>query len=156
MFKTKAMSSEYRLRIPTKIISICMFSTFKFTLQSYAKMQASIKMLKRKDATKSFSTSSIDLGASHPQNNGSMKEISEVHESPCVELDSVSTNLKNKIRRQSTKLKIRTEKSALMLGLIVILFIFTHSYRMALKVYEVALPDMNTIERFELCFALKR
>lgn len=150
------MSFENRLHIPRKIISIFMFSTFKFTLQSYAKMQVSIKMLKRKDATKSLSTSSIDLGASNPQNNEGMKQRSEVHETPPVELHSVSTHLKNKIRRQSTKLKIRTEKSALMLGLIVILFIFTHSYRMALKVYEVALPNINTIERFELCFALKR
>ena len=58
--------------------------------------------------------------------------------------------------KQSTKLKVRTHKSAIVLALIVILFIITHSYRMALKIYEVALPELNTIERFKLCFSLKR
>ena len=59
-------------------------------------------------------------------------------------------------RQQLSRLKVRTEKSAAILGLIVILFIFTHCYRMALKVYEVALPNQNTIEHFKTCFILKR
>ena len=59
-------------------------------------------------------------------------------------------------RQQLSRLKVRTEKSAAILGLIVILFIFTHCYRMALKVYEVALPSQNTIEHFKTCFILKR
>ena len=58
--------------------------------------------------------------------------------------------------RQSTKLIVRTEKSAIVLALIVILFLFTHSYRMALKVYEVALPNLNTIDRFTICYTLQR
>ena len=59
-------------------------------------------------------------------------------------------------QQQLSRLKVRTEKSAAILGLIVILFIFTHCYRMALKVYEVALPNQNTIEHFKTCFILKR
>ena len=59
-------------------------------------------------------------------------------------------------RQQLSRLKVRTEKSATILGLIVVLFIFTHCYRMALKVYEVALPSLNTTEHFKTCFILKR
>ena len=57
---------------------------------------------------------------------------------------------------QMSRLKVRTEKSAIILGLIVVLFIFTHCYRIALKIYEVALPNSNTTEHFQVCFALKR
>ena len=56
----------------------------------------------------------------------------------------------------STKLKVRTDRSAMVLVTIVILFVLTHSYRIALKVYEVASPNAHTIEKFKICFALKR
>ena len=54
------------------------------------------------------------------------------------------------------KLKVRTEKSAIVFALIVTLFLLTHSYRMALKVYEVAMPNAFSVQTFELCFSLKR
>ena len=57
---------------------------------------------------------------------------------------------------QMSRLKVRTEKSAIILGLIVVLFIFTHCYRIAMKIYEVALPSSNTTEHFQVCFALRR
>ena len=63
---------------------------------------------------------------------------------------------KNRSVKQPTKLKVRTEKSAVVFALVVILFLLTHSYRMALKVYEVALPNSFSIERFKMCFFLKR
>jgi hypothetical protein len=56
----------------------------------------------------------------------------------------------------STKLRVRTDRSAMVLVSIVILFVLTHSYRIALKVYEVASPNAHTIEKFKICFALKR
>ena len=54
------------------------------------------------------------------------------------------------------KLKMRVDKSAKVLVSIVILFIVTHSYRLALKMYEVSSPNTNTMESFTICFALKR
>ena len=58
--------------------------------------------------------------------------------------------------KQPMKLKVRTEKSVIVFALIVTLFLLTHSYRMALKVYEVAMPNSFSVETFELCFSLKR
>ena len=58
--------------------------------------------------------------------------------------------------KQPMKLKVRTEKSAIVFALIVTLFLLTHSYRMALKVYEVALPNSFSVETFKMCFSLKR
>ena len=58
--------------------------------------------------------------------------------------------------KQPIKLKVRTEKSAIVFALIVTLFLLTHSYRMALKVYEVAMPNAFSVQTFELCFSLKR
>ena len=62
----------------------------------------------------------------------------------------------NPKQQQLSRLKVRTEKSAITLGLIVVLFIFTHCYRMAMKIYEVALPSLNTTEHFKVCFVLRR
>jgi hypothetical protein len=113
-------------------------------------------MLRRQDATTSFSKSSNTLVASHfRSSNGTMPSITE-DEISSMEMHSMTTTITSESPKQSTKLKVRTEKSAVILALIVILFLFTHSYRMALKVYEVALPSTNTIERFKLCFSLKR
>ena len=58
--------------------------------------------------------------------------------------------------KPSMILKVRTEKSAIVFALIVTLFLLTHSYRMALKVYEVALPNSFSVETFKMCFSLKR
>ena len=59
-------------------------------------------------------------------------------------------------KKLSTKLKVRTEKSAIVFALMVILFLLTHSYRMALKVYEVLMPNSFSVENVEMCFSLKR
>ena len=71
-------------------------------------------------------------------------------------MQPLNQSIQNEGIRQSTKLKVRTEKSAVVFALVVILFLLTHSYRMALKVYEVALPNSFSIERFKMCFSLKR
>ena len=44
----------------------------------------------------------------------------------------------------------------MILGSIVILFILTHCYRMALKIYELSSPNAHTIEKFKTCYSLKR
>ena len=73
-----------------------------------------------------------------------------------VEMRPIGSSNDNGGVRQSTKLKVRTEKSAVVFALVVILFLLTHSFRMALKVYEVALPNSFSIDRFKMCFSLKR
>ena len=73
----------------------------------------------------------------------------------CEVTCSNTSSLSHK-QKQMSRLKVRTEKSAIILGLIVVLFIFTHCYRIALKIYEVALPSSNTTKHFQVCFALKR
>ena len=55
------------------------------------------------------------------------------------------------------KLKVRTEGSAMVLASIIILFFIAHSFRLAFKIYEINLAnDALTIEKFKICFALKR
>ena len=75
-----------------------------------------------------------------------------------IEMPSLArvSSSENRNVKQPTKLKVRTEKIAVVFALVVILFLLTHSYRMALKVYEVALPNSFSIERFKMCFFLKR
>ena len=46
----------------------------------------------------------------------------------------------------------RREKSTVILVTIVALFVMCHSYRLALKVHEVADPEAHTMERFLHCF----
>ena len=58
--------------------------------------------------------------------------------------------------KKSKKFKVRTDKSAVVLVSIVIMFLITHCYRLALKVYEVASPNAQTMETFKICFNLKR
>ena len=58
--------------------------------------------------------------------------------------------------KKSTKLMVRSDKSATILVSIVVLFLITHCYRLALKVYEVASPNAQTMETFKMCLALKR
>ena len=57
-----------------------------------------------------------------------------------------------KLAPQSSKLNVRLDRSAMILASIVILFILTHSYRMALKSYEILSPNAHTIEKFNICF----
>ena len=50
----------------------------------------------------------------------------------------------------------RAEKSSIILVVIVVLFILTQSYRLALKAYEVLLPESYGIENFKRCFGMGR
>ena len=56
----------------------------------------------------------------------------------------------------SNRLEMRTHKSATVLISVVILFLLTHCYRIALKVFEVSTPNTNTMETFMMCFAKNR
>ena len=48
------------------------------------------------------------------------------------------------------------EKSSLILVSIVLLFITTHSYRIALKMYDVLMPQRNTMENCQRCISVGR
>jgi hypothetical protein len=52
--------------------------------------------------------------------------------------------------------KITTEKTTLILIAIVVLFLLTHSYRLAIRFYEVVMPQSNTSDNFEYCYSLGR
>ena len=52
--------------------------------------------------------------------------------------------------------KISTEKTTLILISIVVLFLLTHSYRLAIKFYEALIPHSNTEDSFEQCYSLGR
>ena len=59
-------------------------------------------------------------------------------------------------KRNSNKYEMRTHKSATVLISVVILFLLTHFYRIALKIFEVSTPNTNTMETFMMCFAKSR
>ena len=59
-------------------------------------------------------------------------------------------------KHSPSRFKVRTERSAKILGSIVVLFILTHCYRMALKIFELSSPNAHTIEGFQTCYSLKR
>ena len=82
----------------------------------------------------------------------------EIEEISSIQMHPLKATPSNEITRtkQATKLKVVTQKSAIVLSLIVILFIITHCYRMALKIYTVTLPELHTAERFGICFTMKR
>ena len=94
-----------------------------------------------------------------PENTRGNVEIiySEMEEISPVSIHNLITVRRNTISAtQSAKLIVRTDKSAIVLSSIVTLFLITHSYRMALKIYEVALPNWNSIEAFKICFSQER
>ena len=98
-------------------------------------------------------TSSRSSRSSVKQHSNEISSIEMLH----LKATSPSNNeINNSSTNQSKKLKVRTQKSFMVLALIVILFLITHCYRMALKIYEVALPELNTIERFQICFTQNR
>ena len=119
------------------------------TIEKTSEEQQTIELSPRKDNTLHV-----------PRNTRGNFEIlcEEIDEINSVEMKPLKRIPCNAISstKHSVKLKVRTEKSAMVLALIVILFLITHSYRMALKLYEVALPKINTMERFKICFTLKR
>ena len=54
-------------------------------------------------------------------------------------------------RKMSTHFKQRTEKSGLVLGSIVLTFLFCHTFRLVIQVYEVTHPGGSTAERHMFC-----
>ena len=58
--------------------------------------------------------------------------------------------------QNSCRKKITTEKTSFILIAIVVLFLLTHSYRLAIKFYEALMPQSNTAETFDFCFSLGR
>ena len=69
----------------------------------------------------------------------------------CENLKAVPTE-----NNTATDWHVPSEKSSMILVAIVLLFVVTHSYRLALKVYEVVIPQGNTFENFKRCFAVGR
>ena len=63
---------------------------------------------------------------------------------------------RNSIQINNKDAQVPAEKSSLILVTIVLLFIVTHSYRLALKLYEVLNPDKNTYENFQKCYSIGR
>ena len=106
------------------------------------------------------STSISILSPEHIQDVGNCDSISPPNVSSFEYIRHLTRG--NAIRRNgnnklsSTRLKVRTDRSAVVLVSIVILFMITHCYRLALKVYEVASPNRQTMESFQKCYALGR
>ena len=97
----------------------------------------------------------IGTRSSQPTNNklNQLHHLRSIHSS----VEARPPRRTNKINNpQSTKLKIRTDKSAKVLFSVVIMFLATHCYRIALKIYESTLPNTITINSFKICFNLKR
>ena len=85
---------------------------------------------------------------------GRMKSNSIAAPMACTCLQIARSNARES--PTNTDRHIPAEKSSLILVAIVLLFILTHSYRLALKVYEVLMPQGNTFENFKRCFSLGR
>ena len=73
-----------------------------------------------------------------------------------MERSTDSRNEQSIPKHSSSRFKVRTERSAKILGSIVVLFILTHCYRMALKIFELSSPNAHTIEGFQTCYSQKR
>ena len=80
----------------------------------------------------------------------SLLDGNSTHNKPS--LKTTHSFMPEKMAPQSSKLNVRLDRSAMILASIVILFILTHSYRMALKTYEILSPNAHTIEKFNICF----
>ena len=59
-------------------------------------------------------------------------------------------------RRASTSVRESREKSCAILVPIVSLFIITHSFRLAFKVYEALMPNTSTSDNYDRCFMIGR
>lgn len=73
-----------------------------------------------------------------------------------INMRIISTTSQQSLKQSTNRLEIRTYKSATVLISVVILFLFTHIYRIALKIFEVSTPNTNTMETFMACFAKNR
>jgi hypothetical protein len=56
----------------------------------------------------------------------------------------------------SIRLRKSKEMSSYMLLSIVLLFILTHSFRLAFRIYEIVMPNGNTSENFVRCYNIGR
>jgi hypothetical protein len=61
-----------------------------------------------------------------------------------------------KMKHDSIRLRKSKEMSCYMLLSIVLLFILTHSFRLAFKIYEILMPNGITSENYERCFTVGR
>ena len=61
-------------------------------------------------------------------------------------------------RRKDDSIRLRKSKemSSYMLLSIVLLFILTHSFRLAFRIYEIVMPNGNTSENFVRCYNIGR
>ena len=101
-------------------------------------------------------TNSISVATSSPRSNIQINARRQITENPEIETIPLVRNISDVNNPPLNKFKVRTEASAMMLASIVILFMITHSFRIALKVSELASPNTNTIEKFKICYTLKR
>ena len=114
-----------------------------------------IQVIRRLDSETNGKCVEHELNANRGYKN--MEEVAQNYLSgPLASLPKVKNDGTRKAIRTSTRLKVRKDRSAAVLVSIVILFLITHCYRLALKIYEVALPNTHTMEEFETCFSLKR
>ena len=101
-------------------------------------------------------TDSISVATSTPRSNSQIDARRQIDDKLKIETSPLPHRTSDIDNPPLTKLKVRTEASAMVLAFIVILFIITHSFRIALKVSELASPNVHTIEKFKACFTLKR
>ena len=69
------------------------------------------------------------------------------------------TNMNSKpqtIRKEPDPFKQRTEKTGLVLAAIVLTFLFCHTFRLIIQVYEVTHPSGSTQERHAFCVSQGR
>ena len=59
-------------------------------------------------------------------------------------------------KADSIRLRKSKEMSCYMLLSIVLLFILTHSFRLAFRIYEFLMPNGNTSENFDRCYEMGR
>ena len=81
--------------------------------------------------------------SSTPLHSTAAKKLNNRAKSIC-DLNSID-------RKMSTHFKQRTEKSGLVLGSIVLTFLFCHTFRLVIQVYEVTHPGGSTAERHMFC-----
>ena len=60
------------------------------------------------------------------------------------------------MKHDSIRLRKSKEMSCYMLLSIVLLFILTHSFRLAIKIYEILMPNGITSENYDRCFTVGR
>ena len=108
------------------------------------------------DSYTAIHTHPISVATSSPRTDNPLNTRRQVGENPEIETSPVPHPTSDTNNPPLTKLKVRTETSAMVLASIVLLFVITHGFRIALKVSEIASPNIHKIENFKICFALKR